>query len=443
MSNTVAHVEGLGKEYHIGRKRETNKTLTEVMSDAFVAPFRRAGQLLRGQAHSARELEETIWALRDISFEIRQGEILGVIGRNGAGKSTLLKILSRITEPTVGFAELHGRAGSLLEVGTGFHPELTGRENIYLNGVILGMTRSDIDRRFDEIVAFSGVEQFLDTPVKHYSSGMYVRLAFSVAAHLEPEILIVDEVLSVGDANFQKKCLGKMDEFSHAGRTIFFVSHNLTAVENLCTRAIVLEKGRTTFAGSPKDCVEYYLRSSRTSGTDTPRHRSFVDLTTAPGRPARFRPHLKRMALYTADGNPLPGGLRIGDPLTVQVHFHLDYDTTTFQMGLAFETLRGERLFTAHTRFQPRMSKHLRAGNHVYVCEIPSVTFTGGEYRIRVAMALETGDVDVVEDALRFTVMPSDFYGTGDPPWEGKMVLAHTWRESLAAGEQMLLRSER
>src|SRR5207244_3345082 len=207
---------------------------------------------------------EDFWALKDVSFEVRQGEVIGIIGRNGAGKSTLLKILSRITDPTEGRVTINGRVASLLEVGTGFHPELTGRENIYLNGAILGMTRAEIGRKFDEIVAFAEVEKFLDTPVKRYSSGMYVRLAFAVAAHLEPEILVVDEVLAVGDAEFQKKCLGKMSTVASGGRTVLFVSHNLTAIESLCHSCIALQRGRIFTRGSPTDVLDKYLGSRRT-----------------------------------------------------------------------------------------------------------------------------------------------------------------------------------
>ena len=208
---------------------------------------------------------QTFWALKEVSFEIKRGEVLGVIGANGAGKSTLLKILSRITNPTSGTAEIHGRVASLLEVGTGFHPELTGRENIYLNGAILGMKKAEINAKFDEIVDFSGIETFIDTPVKRYSTGMFVRLAFGVAAHLQPEILIVDEVLSVGDAEFQKKCLGKMDDIAHEGRTILFVSHNMAAISQLCGRALWLKRGQLKFSGSPSDVVTSYLTSGSTA----------------------------------------------------------------------------------------------------------------------------------------------------------------------------------
>jgi lipopolysaccharide transport system ATP-binding protein len=251
----VLRVEGLGKSYRIG-EREPYKALRDVITDTLTAPVR----LARGIRRAKPAPTDRIWALSDVSFDVRQGEVLGLIGRNGAGKSTLLKVLSRITEPTEGQVTLRGRVGSLLEVGTGFHPELTGRENIFLNGTILGMRRAEIARRFDEIVEFSGVERFLDTPVKRYSSGMQVRLAFAVAAHLEPEILLVDEVLAVGDAEFQERCLGKMRDVTREGRTVVFVSHNLAAVRSLCTRALLLEQGQLVFDGSADDAVDRYLQ---------------------------------------------------------------------------------------------------------------------------------------------------------------------------------------
>ena len=260
MSNDIAiRVSGLSKRYYIGGKQERYRTLRDTLTDAFVAPFRKAGKLLRGHATGAAGLHEAIWALKDISFEVKQGEVIGIIGRNGAGKSTLLKIISRITEPTEGYADIYGRVGSLLEVGTGFHPELTGRENIYLNGAILGMKRVEIDQKFDEIVSFAEVEKFIDTPVKHYSSGMYLRLAFAVAAHLEPEILLVDEVLAVGDAQFQNKCLGKMEDVAKEGRTVLFVSHNMAAIQRLCSRAIILDQGMISRDGEARNVVISYI----------------------------------------------------------------------------------------------------------------------------------------------------------------------------------------
>jgi lipopolysaccharide transport system ATP-binding protein len=261
MSNIAIQVEDLDKKYHIGGPRKTHDRLGDQLADMLKAPFRRAGKLLRGQATGAAELDETFWALKDIDFEIKQGESVGVIGRNGAGKSTLLKILSRITEPTRGYADIYGRVGSLLEVGTGFHPELNGRENIYLNGAILGMRKVEIARKFDEIVAFAEIGKFIDTPVKHYSSGMYVRLAFSVAAHLEPEILLVDEVLAVGDLAFQKKCLGKMDDVTQDGRTVLFVSHNMSLVQTLCQRGIFLDQGEIATDGPIAETIDSYLQT--------------------------------------------------------------------------------------------------------------------------------------------------------------------------------------
>jgi lipopolysaccharide transport system ATP-binding protein len=258
----IIEVEGLSKQYRVGAARAaySYETLRDVLAGAFSAPVRRLAG--RGAAP-----EQTFWALRGVSFEVRPGEVLGVIGRNGAGKSTLLKLLSRITEPTAGRVKLYGRIGSLLEVGTGFHPELTGRENIFLNGAILGMKRAEIARKFDEIVAFAEVERFLDTPVKRYSSGMYTRLAFAVAAHLEPEILLVDEVLAVGDAAFQQKCLGKMGEVAREGRTVLFVSHNMGAVLQLCTRAAVLAGGELVMDGEVRPAVSKYLSETRASGS--------------------------------------------------------------------------------------------------------------------------------------------------------------------------------
>jgi lipopolysaccharide transport system ATP-binding protein len=424
MSQVAIHLEKIGKQYHIGRKANMHKNLYDVLEAGFVSPFRRAGKLLRGQATGATDLDETIWALRDVSLEVRHGELVGIIGRNGAGKSTLLKILSRITEPTEGHGEIHGRVGSLLEVGTGFHPELTGRENLFLNGAILGMRKAEIERKFDEIVAFAEVDKFIDTPVKHYSSGMYVRLAFAVAAHLEPEILLVDEVLAVGDAAFQKKCLGKMDEVSRGGRTVVFISHNMAAVENLCNKGILLEEGSVTFSGDMKQTVDRYLQG--VSGQSRGIGSEIIDLSNA-ARPPQCHPLLKRLEFFTNQSTLLNGGLRMGSSLKVYIHFELEEPTSSLDACLGFDNLFGQRVFTAHSLFEPQKGWGERVGRQVFVCEIPSLTLVPGEYKIRVSLSIRGRPRDYVEDAARLTILESDYYGTGRVPWNGFFVLKHRW----------------
>lgn len=279
MGDIAILVNNLSKQYRIGRTANGNRTMREALTDAVVSPFRRAGSLLRGQASGAAELDKEFSALRDVSFEVKQGEVIGIIGRNGAGKSTLLKILTRITGPTKGCVEIRGRVASLLEVGTGFHSELTGRENVYLNGAILGMAKQEIVKKFDDIVSFAETGEFIDTPVKHYSSGMYLRLAFAVAAYLEPDILLIDEVLAVGDARFQQKCLSKMQEIGKSSRTVLFVSHNLPAITTLCARAILLDEGRIVEDGPSSLVVSKYLNS----GFGTSARHEWPDPLTAPG----------------------------------------------------------------------------------------------------------------------------------------------------------------
>ncbi|MEW6614752.1 MAG: polysaccharide ABC transporter ATP-binding protein [Thermodesulfobacteriota bacterium] len=271
MTDLALKVENLSKLYRIGSRQQSYKTLRDTLTHVMYAPIRRIRSTLGYSSSVVRPrssgvCNDTIWALKDVSFEIKPGEVVGIIGRNGAGKTTLLKILSRITEPTEGYAQIYGRVGSLLEVGTGFHPELTGRENIYLNGAILGMKRVEIERKFDEIVDFSGMERFIDTPTKYFSSGMQVRLAFSIAAHLEPEILLVDEVLAVGDAEFQKKCIGKMHSVTEEGRTVLFVSHNMTAIHNLCSRTILIDNGKLILDGHTEYVINKYLDQNLAEG---------------------------------------------------------------------------------------------------------------------------------------------------------------------------------
>ncbi|MBA3514945.1 MAG: ABC transporter ATP-binding protein [Pyrinomonadaceae bacterium] len=302
----IIRVTNVGKQYRIGVRQETfSTTLREALAGALRTPLKR----LRSNGLSDAE---KVWALKDVSFEVGQGEVLGIIGRNGAGKSTLLKILSRITEPTTGRAELYGRIGSLLEVGTGFHPELTGRENIFLNGAVLGMKRNEIARKFDEIVAFAEIDKFLDTPVKHYSSGMYMRLAFGVAAHLEPEILIIDEVLAVGDAAFQAKCLGKMGDVAREGRTVLFVSHNLGSVANMCSRAILLVEGRKWSEGAASEIVSEYIALGRVTQGET----VWPDAETAPGN-EKVRLH----AVKIISGGEVTADVSIQEELTVEIDY--------------------------------------------------------------------------------------------------------------------------
>jgi lipopolysaccharide transport system ATP-binding protein len=343
------------------------------------------------------------------------------MGRNGAGKSTLLKIVSRITEPTEGCVEVRARMASLLEVGTGFHPELTGRENIFLNGAILGMRKAEIISNFDEIVAFSELERFLDTPVKHYSSGMYVRLAFAVAAHLKSEILVVDEVLAVGDMAFQKKCLGKMNELSRIGRTVLFVSHNVAAVENLCRQGIVLQGGRLVFEGTSKDAVRHYL-SSLSGARDRTRH--VTDLTAASERQSGL---LKQLEFYTEGSQPLVEGLQIGSSLQVRVHFELPHLTSNFNVGLGFNNAYGQRTFVAASQFAPVRYPGALIGPQVLICDIPSLTLTPGEYSLCIWLDIENAEVDSANDAARIVILESDYYGTGKVPWNGMFVLKHDW----------------
>ncbi|HEV8724364.1 MAG TPA: polysaccharide ABC transporter ATP-binding protein [Candidatus Binatia bacterium] len=315
MSELAIRVENVSKQYRIGQGQDSFKTLRDTLSNALLAPVHRVADLFRGQNARVPKVSETVWALNDISFDIKCGELVGIIGCNGAGKSTLLRILARITEPTAGSAEIRGRVGSLLEVGTGFHPELTGRENVYLNGTILGMKRSEIERKYDEIVAFSGVEKFMDTPVKHYSSGMQMRLAFAVAAHVEPEILLVDEALAVGDAAFQKKCLSKMQDVGSHGRTVLFVSHNMTAITRFCQRAILLNGGKLVEDGPAHRVVSHYL----CSGVGTMAARRWTDPRTAPGNDVV---RLRGVRVKTEDG-ATTDAVDIRLPIGIEVEYQV------------------------------------------------------------------------------------------------------------------------
>jgi len=419
----IIQVENISKQYFLGESSPAYASLRE----ALLLAIRKPWDVLRHASGNSRErnVQNSFWALKNVNLEVQKGDTVGIIGSNGAGKSTLLKILSRITDPTEGRVRLRGRLASLLEVGTGFHPELTGRENIYLNGAILGMQKAEINNKFDEIVSFAGIGNFLDTPVKRYSSGMYVRLAFSIAAHLDPEILIVDEVLAVGDVAFQKKCLGKMAEACARERTVLFVSHNLAAVEALCNRGIVLQQGVVAFSGTAKEAVEYYLHSS--SGEDLPPDSHIIDLTSAPSRLQKYQPSLKSLELYTQDDRPVRGSLPVGAPLKAIIRFHLEDPCMNFDGCIAFDTPSGQRVCTAHSAYEPDRVHEQRIGDQVFICDIPNLPLVPGEYKVAVGLDIARREVDWVEEATRLNIMYLDYYGTGIVPTKGTFLLQNRW----------------
>jgi lipopolysaccharide transport system ATP-binding protein len=371
MSRPAIVVDDLSKSYRLGAATVRANSLREAVTQAVTSPLRR----FREAGEVREEEAQTFWALRGVSFEVRPGEVIGIIGRNGAGKSTLLKILSRIVEPTGGSIRLRGRVASLLEVGTGFHPELTGRENIYLNGSILGMKKFEIDRRFDEIVEFSGIERFLDTPVKRYSSGMYVRLAFAVAAHLEPEILIVDEVLAVGDVEFQKKCLGKMKQVTVEGRrTVLFVSHNLTAVRSLCDRVVWLDAGRVVQDGPVGPAVEAYLTSAH-DGTESDYNLDECERHLSMGSTLRLR------RLLLNGGTPI----RHGHPLHLEIEYQSTRDCEGVAFGVGFSSHEGGRIMSIDTDI-PGDRFTIRGGTSGRVeLKIPDLPLQPGRYILDIA----------------------------------------------------------
>ena len=372
MSDVAIRVENLGKLYKIG-KRERYYTLRDSLADFFTRPFRRRN----GGSLAETNGEDQFWALKDVSLEIKRGEVVGIIGRNGAGKTTLLKILSRITEPTTGRAEIYGRVGSLLEVGTGFHPELTGRENIYLNAAILGMKKAEIARKFDEIVAFAEVEKFLDTPVKHYSSGMYVRLAFAVAAHLEPEILLVDEVLAVGDAAFQKKCLGKMSDVAQEGRTVLFVSHNLGAVNQLCNTSLILDKGNLILKGDTNLVISNYFNLNK-SNYDI----SLVDKLNSPDRKNIGNGKIINFEIKNKDGK-YSSNIGIGDTLSMIITAELQQNFSKLIAGIEIKSNIGIPILNLRTDSLGISFGPFKDGDVVkFYFDIPSFPLYPGNYII-------------------------------------------------------------
>ena len=416
----VIRVEGLGKRFRLGRPGgpgESYTALRDVIARAPRKTVEGALALLSGRRRQ-EDAAVDFWALRDVSFDVRRGEVVGVIGRNGAGKSTLLKVLSRITEPTEGRVTIAGRVASLLEVGTGFHPELTGRENIQLNGAILGMSRAEIRRKFDEMVAFAEVEQFLDTPVKRYSSGMYVRLAFAVAAHLEPEILVVDEVLAVGDAAFQKKCLGKISEVAGSGRTVLFVSHNMAAVAGLCSRGILLSHGRIEVDGSVQDAIRSY-----TASVDVARR---VDFAVAGSRPQISGVSVDEAALARGD-------------LDVSIEFTSPFPLSPAIGGVSLRSDNGQAVWGSNSRMHPEATPSLGISEGVLDCRARRLPLAPGQYSLSVWLESWHEIYDHKPDVLKFLFRPnaedasrpgSDFIGSLD--WRAD------WSSHERSGDELL-----
>jgi lipopolysaccharide transport system ATP-binding protein len=414
-------VSGLGKKYHLPHiQRERYQALREVIAEG----LRRAISLRR-ERRAKYAAHEDFWAVRDLDFQVAVGERVGIIGRNGAGKSTLLKLLSRITAPSLGRITLQGRVASLLEVGTGFHPELTGRENIYLNGSILGMSRREIHRKFDEIVAFADIERFLDTPVKRYSSGMYMRLAFSVAAHLEPDILIVDEVLAVGDAEFQRRCIGKMEDVGRQGRTVLFVSHNMGAVSSLCTRAILLEQGRVGFDGPTKDAIDAYTERSRNDQPIAQRQDR-----TGTGIARLLDVHLRDEAGQRTNA------IRAGKPVT----FVVDVEATEAAVGkpvavvLVICDRSDNRLLSLHTEWTGLRVVASSAGERLECVLTQGLPLIADHYTVLAGVLISGVAADKVQRAIEFEVVAGDYLSSGAAPTRdyGYFLVPHDWRQAPA-----------
>lgn len=447
MSDAIIKVEGLSKRYRIGQYvggPYQYRALRDVLTDAMYAPFRRLRARIKQRAvgsnptlnieppihpstHSPiNSSTDFIWALKDVSFEVKQGEVVGIIGRNGAGKTTLLKVLSRITEPTKGRAEIKGRIGSLLEVGTGFHPELTGRENVYLSGAILGMTKKEINRKFDEIVDFSGIEKFIDTPVKRYSSGMWVRLGFAVAAHLEPEILLVDEVLAVGDAAFQKKCLGKVGNVAKEGRTVLFVSHNMAAVRSLCSRAFLLSDGRIVFCGPTSQCIDHYLL---TASDDMPVE---IDTATLP-RPSGVADdatlRITHIKLVTSTSHAI---LHTGQPITLVMEFQSVQPLADVVFGWSIHSSDNVRLFECRNVDSYGPIAKLLPGKYSIHCMIPSNPLNPGLYTLHAGARCANKGLDWLPDVMTFRVdSPQRFNSLWLESCSGLMRIASDWTKAI------------
>lgn len=414
-------VEGIGKRYRIGATLEADKSFAASAARRLSGPIRNFRRLRSLRKFDDAAAPDVIWALRDVSFEVKRGEVLGIVGRNGAGKSTLLKVLSRITEPTEGSAELRGRVSSLLEVGTGFHPDLTGRDNIFLNGTMLGMSRREVVARFDEIVEFAEISKFIDTPVKRYSSGMYVRLAFSVAAHLDPDILIADEVLAVGDAEFQRKCVGQMRSVADGGRTVIFVSHNHSLISSLCTRALWLDQGRVRDEGEVDVILDRYALSFQSDET--------LEVGARTDRLGTGRIKLDRVTLRDETGRAVHR-VAAGTPVELVLAFsgsepiHGEVTAT-----VTAETLLREPIFTLSNRFTGEQLTDLPASGELR-CAVSEIPLNEGDYMWTVRLEVDGRTADFIADTSRFRVDPSDFFATNMYPGAklGPVLLRHSWR---------------
>ena len=425
----IIEVQGIGKRYWLHGRGRGYRTLRDTLTETAGKPVAWLKSLLQSAPANAggRERERAnFWALRDVSFDIGQGEVVGIIGRNGAGKSTLLKVLSRITEPTTGIAKVYGRVGSLLEVGTGFHPELSGRENIFLNGSILGMRKTEIAQKFDEIVAFAEIEKFIDEPVKRYSSGMYMRLAFSVAAHLEPEVLFIDEVLAVGDAAFQKKCLGKMGSISKAGRTVLFVSHNMSAVQSLCTRAVWLNGGRVHDFGDTKPVVSRYLQTAAKSACEE-------EWKTPAEAPGNDKARLKRVAV----AGPADTPITVETPFQIEIEFWNLLEGAT--INAAVEIFNHEEICVFSSFSRPQ---ELEPGVVKAVCKVPGNLLNDSMYRARVFIVRDAREQLLVRDSVMFEVHDVErevgYFGK----WTGVVRPSLKWTTETWPGEGVEIRRE-
>jgi lipopolysaccharide transport system ATP-binding protein len=408
----IITIRNLSKRYTLGQREVGYQTLREALVKAGSGAIGRVrSRFNRRHLQNPPGKESDLWALRDVTFDVQPGEVLGIIGRNGAGKSTLLKILSRITEPSSGQVELYGRVGSLLEVGTGFHPELTGRENIFLNGAILGMRRKEIARKLDEIVAFAEVDRFIDTPVKRYSNGMFVRLAFAVAAHLEPEILLVDEVLAVGDQAFQKRCLGKMGDVAREGRTVVFVSHNMASIEALCNTCLFLSDGEFVTKGQTHQVVSRYMTA------DLRPESASVSLSVHSGRRRGSRPLMKVATVRDDTGAPT-GAIRMGSSLSVAVSFACDAGGIVPGLGVVLKNAHGVAIFTVHEGLVGGNLVDHRVECGTLICELDNLPLLPGRYSFDLYLGDTSGahSSDVVSDAISFEVQPADVFGTGQLP---------------------------